>query len=180
MIGPSLWLKSMYSVSPSRPQGPRFSILHPRRLVTPRRWDLAVKARYFRHLLHGGDPDAERVYLWHIEARSGHRMRTHYATDRWKLCLEDYLESAQELLRAMKLGGFDPSRPVPVDPDMELLDGSHRTACALVLGLDVMVRHEERHVWAPAWGEAWFIEKGMKEEDLERLRQDWNVLQSVK
>jgi hypothetical protein len=104
-------------------------------------------------------------------------MRAHYATDRWKLCLEDYLESAGELYRSMVRGGFDPAHPVPIDPNGDLLNGSHRVACALALGIgEVPVSREERYVWAPPWGEQWFIKKGMEAEDLDRLRRDVELL----
>lgn len=95
----------------------------------------------------------------------------------WKRTLEDYLIAAQELYRSMKLGGFDPAYPIPVDPNGELLNGSHRVACALALGIkEILVQHEERYVWAPPWGEQWFIDHGMGAEDLERLRQDFEAI----
>ena len=64
--------------------------------------------------------------------------------------------------------------------DGELLDGSHRVACALALGLpEVPVKREARYVWAPPWGERWFIDHGMGEEDLERVRRDVRALADV-
>jgi hypothetical protein len=33
-----------------------------------------------------------------------------------------------------------------------------------------------QQVWAPAWGEQWFIDQGMGAGDLERLRHDWQTL----
>jgi hypothetical protein len=140
--------------------------------------DLAVKWRMFCHLRHGGsDPDAKRVFRWHIEQRSGHRMRMGMTTDKWKRTLDEYVASAEALLWNMQAFGFLGTHAVPVDPDGELLDGSHRVACALALGIgEIVVRHEDRKVWADPWNEQWFIDHGMAGEDLERLRQDWASL----
>lgn len=178
----SPWLRSTYNASPSTPPAPSCSTLPTARLVTPRRWDLAVKWRYFRAIL-GCEPDcapeAITLYLWHIEKRSGRRMSAGLATDGWKRTLPDYITSAEKLLKDMAHHGFRPEYSIPIDPNGELLDGSHRLACALALGLPaVPVVHRTQYVWAPAWGEAWFVENGMTGEDLERLRQDWKSLSS--
>ncbi len=104
-------------------------------------------------------------------------MRAQLTTDVWKTSLEDYLSSAQALYQSMVAKGFDPAFPVPVDPNGELLGGAHRVACALALKIEsIVVEHQERLVWAPAWGEQWFIQHGMSGEDLERLRQDWLMI----
>ncbi len=145
--------------------------------MTERRYDLAVKFRFFRHLLSGRDPDAFRVYQWHLWKRSGARMAAGVATDQWKMTLDDYVASAASLCRSMASRGFDPSCAIPIDPDGELLNGSHRVACALALGIeDCPVRRERKMAWAPAWGHEWFVANGMGEEDLSRLKADWGAL----
>lgn len=141
---------------------------------------MAVKVRYFKFLRHGGDADAERVYRWHIDARSGSRMRAGFSTDRWKLTLEDYTEAARELCASVANYGFRPEGAIPIDPNGELLDGSHRVSCALALGIEsVPVKQEDRTVWAPAWGEQWFIEHGMSDADLKRLRADFGAISGL-
>jgi hypothetical protein len=146
--------------------------------VTERRYDLAVKWRLFRHLLHGGDdPDAENLYRWHIEKRSGTRMRAGLATDQWKKTLDDYVASARALFESMREDGFRLSGAVPVDPAGELLDGSHRVACALALGVEMIpAKREARHAWAPPWGYEWFVANGMGYDDLARLCRDFREL----
>ena len=89
MIGASPSLKSTQP-SQSNKRAANWLTLPPRRLVTLRRYDLAVKHRYFRHLLFGSDPDAERVYLLMQDKRSGARMRMNMATDTWKVRLDDF------------------------------------------------------------------------------------------
>jgi hypothetical protein len=77
----------------------------------------------------------------------------------------------------MACRGFLSEGAVPIDPDGELLDGSHRLACALALGTDeIMVSRETRRAWAPAWGYEWFVQNGMPHDDLARLCQDWKAL----
>jgi hypothetical protein len=145
--------------------------------VTPRRYDLAVKWRFFRHLLEGGDEHSVELYRWHIAARSGKRMESGLTTDAWKRTLDDYVASAGALCRSMAYRGFDPSCAVPIDLDGELLNGSHRVACALALGIgDCPVRRERRMAWAPAWDYEWFVANGMDEEDLSQLKADWEAL----
>jgi len=146
-------------------------------LVTPRRFDLLVKMRFFLHLRHGLDADSERVYRWHIQARSGKRLQAGLATDRWKRSLDDYVASAASLCASMACRGFLPEGAVPIDPDGELLDGSHRVACALALGVDAITaaRRPDR-AWAPSWGYEWFVQNGMPHDDLARLCQDWKTL----
>lgn len=139
-----------------------------------------MKHRFFKHLLGGDDPDAERVYRWHIEKRSGARMKSGIATDVWKRGIDDYITAAQGLLATMTANGFLAKYAVPIDPDGELLNGSHRVACALALNVQrVPVMPQPQRVWAPAWNYAWFLRNGMPAHDLERLDEDWRALNNV-
>ena len=146
-------------------------------LVTARRYDIAVKWRFFRHLMSGSDGRAETIYRWHIWVRSGARMTAGVATDVWKMTPDDYVTAARSLFASMTAKGFLPSGAVPVDPNGELLVGAHRVACALALGIDTSpVIRPNKYVWAPPWNEDWFVEAGMDDADLNRLRSDWKSL----
>jgi hypothetical protein len=156
----------------------RLEVIYPRwptkRLITPRRLDLAVKWRFFRHLLGGDDGDAVDLYRWHIEQRSGHRIALGIPTDQWKRSIDEYVDSATALLQSLSTYGF--LGPVPVDVDGELLDGSHRVACAAALGIDAIpVDMQDRRVWAPAWDDKWFKAR-MTDEGVNRLITDWQWL----
>lgn len=132
--------------------------------------DIAVKYQFFKALCGGDDPEAESLYRWHIEARSGARMNAGLATDQWKRSVDNYVEAARELFASMKLEGFKIGFPVMIDPDGEILNGSHRVACALALGIgEVAVLPCQRHVWAPAWDADWFREAGMAEDRVDEL-----------
>ena len=95
-------------------------------------------------------------------------------TDKWKSRLEHYIFSAKALHKAMVHEGFDSYFPIPIDPNGELLDGSHRVACALALGIkEVPVYLRGHYVWAPAWDDQWFIDNGLSERDMNHLMGDW-------
>lgn len=99
------------------------------------------------------------------------------ATDMWKSSLRDYLTSARELYASMEKHGFLPSGAVPIDPNGELLNGAHRVACALALGIEsLFVTQETRQAWAPAWDFEWFKAHGMPDSELERLQRDFNTI----
>lgn len=98
-------------------------------------------------------------------------------TDGWKQDLDDYVNSAKNLFESMLNNGFAKFYALPVDPGMELLDGSHRLACALALWLEkVPVELMSRRVWAPAWDYDWFTAKEMPDEDFDQLMKDWEFL----
>lgn len=100
-------------------------------------------------------------------------MQAGLPTDRWKLSLDDYVTSAKQLLKSMHVIGFLPQHAVPIDLDGELLNGSHRVACALALEIAYTpVTYETRKVWAPPWDEFWFWANGMKPKALERSLSD--------
>lgn len=134
-----------------------------------------MKWRFFRYLRHGGDEDAEALYRWHIQQRSGHRIALGVVTDKWKRSIDDYVRSARGLFYSMREFGAVLER-VPIDLDNELLDGSHRVACAVALDIETIpVVRYPRHVWAPAWDEAWFAAR-MTEEGVARLLVDFKAM----
>lgn len=139
------------------------------RLVTPRRLDVAVKVRFFRHLAGEENPRDEQMYVWHILERSGPRLEIGLPTDRWKTSIGDYVRSARDLLADMQ-DGFDADHPIPIDPAGELLDGSHRLACAIALRVGwVAVERRDSRVWAPAWDRGWFERAGADQDEVRRL-----------
>lgn len=143
-----------------------------RSLLTPKRLDYAVKWRFFRHLLAGGDPNSERVYRWHIAKRTG-GTEIDYRTERvTKRGIDEYVESSRALLASMQKCGFTKDGAVPIDRNGLPLDGSHRISAALALGIKVRVRLVKR-VSKRTWGFDWFAENGMSDDDLKRIVSDW-------
>ena len=145
-------------------------MVDPRTLLTPDRLDFAVKHRFFRHLLNGGDEDSERVYRWHIQARTGGReLRS------WKECLDDYVRACRELLPSMRQG-FDPAKPVVFGSNGILMDGAHRISCALLLGCRIEVMSSNQPSKARPWGRHEMIEQGIAASDLARIQSDFEKL----
>jgi len=143
-------------------------------LLTPKRLDLVVKHRFFRHLIDGNDPGAEEVYRWHIM----HRTKG-FERGSWKGTVDDYVRGARELLASMRERGFDPAYPVEITQEGRIMSGAHRIACALALGLPIYVRIRKPPKNSADWGETWFRRAGMKGEALQRLLRDWKQLQAV-
>jgi len=140
-------------------------------LLTPERLDIAVKWRFFRHLLKGNDPDSERIYRWHIEKRTGGRE----PRSDWKHSIEDYITGSKALLENMLKVGFNPDFPLEYGQNGRLRSGAHRLACSLLLGLDVYYITVAADANA-IWGITWFVHRGIAFEDLQRIKADWERL----
>lgn len=147
-------------------------------LLSRRRLDVAVKHRFFKHLIGGSDPAAEDLYRSLILARNGARMKQGVATDGWKLTVDHWVEAAQVLLDSMRDNGFLAQHAIPLDIHGELLNGTHRLACAMAIGLlEVYTwRVEGQEVWAPAWGREWFVEHHLGEDHIKRIEADFEAL----
>lgn len=147
----------------------------PLSLATTNRWDVAVKWRLFQHFLDGDDPDAIGVYLWHIERRMKDLKDLGFL-HKYKGADSTLLSNARELFDRMRLNGFDSQAPILIDPNGVILDGAHRTACAIALGLGVVVIRIGVYSTAPDWGCRWFEDRGMPEGDLAILKFIWSWL----
>lgn len=139
--------------------------------MTRRRLDIAIKARFFEHLLGGGDPDAERLYRWHIMARTGG-----VEPRGGKTSVIDYVTGCRTLLASMKAAGFDAGSPVLYGSNLVLRDGAHRIACAVVLNCDVEVHAETKPSRSRPWDADELRRHGIGCADLARIEQDWERL----
>lgn len=140
----------------------------PRSLLRQDRLDIAIKWRFFRHLIEGNDPDAERVYRCHVHGRTGG-----IEPGSWKRSLDDYVKACRDLLASMQANGFDPKQPIKLDKDRKQLNGAHRLACALALGLDVSVTMADRKKTGAPWAETELTKAGLSQADIRRVREDW-------
>lgn len=140
----------------------------PRALLSAERLDIAVKWRLFAI----GDADAERVYRWHIEKRTGG-----VEPGSWKKSIDDYMDAAFALTKAMRVRGFDPATPVVMGSNGRLRAGAHRLSCALALELPALaVRIDARRGTAAPWGRDWFVRHGISAADLRRIEADLELL----
>lgn len=145
-------------------------VVPPTALLTKERLDLIVKLRFFRHLKDGGDPDAERVYRWHIDKRT-----RGVEPGSWKRCVDDYVSACGDLLASITARGFDLRQPVPVGSNGRIRNGAHRIACCLLLGERVAVRAVDRP-GTGRWGAEWFASRGMPSVEIEGLLKECESL----
>lgn len=148
--------------------------ISPRELLTPLRLDYMVKHRFFRHLISGDDPDAERVYRWHIQKRTN----GNEPINSEKNTVDDYVEDCRYLLHSLRTNGFLPRFGLSYRPTLLLVKGgAHRVAASLALGIDVMAEAVSVEGGA-TWDYGWFARKGMERSDLDRLMDDWRKFES--
>lgn len=108
-------------------------------LLCPERLDLAAKIAYIEAREKGGDMSfARELYRKHIEAFS----EGNYTEpgDENKTSLERFFSAFDELIDNYKENGFDSDKSlVPIGRDNIILDGAHRTACAIYFGGKISV-----------------------------------------
>lgn len=100
--------------------------------LTANRFDLAFKLMYLGDGQETRSAFAADAYAAHIRAFSLGRFEE--PGDPGKTSLDDYLRSFAELVDALRAHGFDAGRSlVPLASDGSILNGAHRTACAIHL-----------------------------------------------
>ena len=113
--------------------------INARELLCPERLDLAAKIAYIEARENGGDMHfAEEAYRKHIEAFSD----GYYTEpgDESKNSLDKFLSVFDELIDEFRDRGFDPSKSlIPVGKNNIILDGAHRTACAIFFNKTVSI-----------------------------------------
>jgi hypothetical protein len=119
-------------------------------------WQDRPTASWFRHLLRGNDPDAERLYRWHIWCRDGGY--EHDGTSRAEF---EAVRNSRLLLHSMRARGYDADEPVRVGVNDRLLDGGHRVACALALRLPEIWQVKDPREARRTWGIDWFAAHGL-------------------
>lgn len=144
--------------------------LAPERLMLPSRLDLAVKHRFFRALLTGEWIDeAENLYRWHIEKRTGGKEPdTEHGGRSSKRTVDDYVTGCRELITSLKRDGFRDSSPVTLGKDGGLLHGAHRIAACRALGIQPAVRRDQTKRGI-RWDERWFRSNGLSEDVVAQL-----------
>lgn len=137
--------------------------------------DVIVKTRFAKHLIGGGDPDAESVYRWMMYERCKERIKAGLPTDGWKMEIDDWVNAFDILVKSIYDNGLLSQYAIPIDKNHQLLNGSHRLGAAIAWNIsDVYVYKCPKDAWAPPWGLQWFEEHGISPEEHTRLIQEWN------
>ncbi|MBR1676860.1 MAG: hypothetical protein IJ706_06105 [Clostridia bacterium] len=136
-------------------------------LLVPERFDLTVKLAYIEARESGGDMKfAKEMYAKHIEAFSeGYFVEP---GNNFKNSLERFFSVFHDLIDDFKQNGFDSSKSlIPVGKDNIILDGAHRTACAIYFKKKVsIIRFNELEV---NFDYKFFRQRKMAEEMLEYM-----------
>lgn len=131
----------------------------PESLLSINRLDVFLKKLYFDVIGGGRTRDASLIislYRKHILQRTGgieppdlNRAEHHIA----KTCIDDYEREAMALYRSMADNGFREDRAIAISGELLLVNGAHRLAAALSLGLNAIpvVRSSGGGIWDAKW-----------------------------
>lgn len=144
-------------------------------LVTPERIDLLAKWIYIDAKEKGMHPEtAKQLYLKHIEAFSEGTFTEPGNED--KNSIEKYFQEFDILIEDFKQHGFNEQKSlVPIGKDNILLDGAHRTTCALYFHKKLRVIKFENI--KRDYGTAFFKKRGLDERYLDRMVMQYCKLQ---
>ena len=132
----------------------------PRTLLSIDRLDVFLKKLYFDVISGGRTRDAELIvslYRKHIQLRTGGveppdlNSADHHVS---KSCIEDYEREALALYRSVKESGFRTDRAIAISDQLLPMNGAHRLAVALTLGLKSIPT--DRSAGGGIWGADWF------------------------
>jgi len=157
---------------------PTIEWVDPRELLHPGRLDIAVKTLYAHFLLgksstHSGI-NPEDAYLRHILFRTGGKEPGDEAR---KGSLARFKEHFVALVNSMQQHGFITDNAIPVARRTGLiLNGAHRLATALALGLTKVpvIYHDD--VDGLRWDSHWFIEQRFSPKEVEEFIRTWVTL----
>ncbi len=134
-------------------------------VITANRLDLATKLAFLESLDDPGTSFAARLYDRHIAAFS---LGLAEPGDPTKRGSDVFRETFMALLRDMRQNGFDPQRSlIPLASDGTILNGAHRVACAIHLGIPLL--GVETGLEPFCYDGAYFHRRGMLDEDLDAM-----------
>lgn len=110
-------------------------IIDPIELLCANRLDIAAKVWYL-HMRKNMKTYANDVYVEHIRAMTKGSFIEAYSE---KNNPKAFIEGFERLYSSIKNVGFDVGNPIPVDRNMQILDGAHRVAASLALGIKVPI-----------------------------------------
>ncbi|ACT52030.1 FkbM family methyltransferase [Methylovorus glucosotrophus] len=139
---------------------------------TGNRLDIAVKLLYALDFLGNRQDDAwcvRSLYREHIQQRTSGREPGSLS----KLSVEDYERSFQQLIRQMQVRGFDTNAAIPMSATGRILNGAHRLAAALALGIPEVPTFVVENEPVYDWDMRWFIHHGFQPPALNAMLTCW-------
>jgi len=163
--------------------------INPRTLIDEKRMDIVVRYIYAKAFFENKGMDrAEKLYRKLIYAvnrgeepltNSSHAYFSDYSQ---KKGLEDFEKSFQSLLVSMKEKGFQKECFIPLGADGKMLNGAHRLAAALALGINAWtVKFEllQGRLFFFEYTLDWLRENGFEEAEVEYLKGNYLKLKDA-
>lgn len=116
-------------------------------ILSPNRLDIIIRVLALNDLIHDVNETGVDIYRrWLLlshgisEATKTEPLTSYFSDYSEKNGFESYCTSFIELYKSIKKNGFDSSKFLPLDGEKNLINGAHRLAVSLSLGLDVYVK----------------------------------------
>lgn len=145
----------MHSLSPS---------VDPRDLLSAHRFDLGAKLAYARFYAQGrGSRAQRRIYLNHEEVFNGFVE----ADGSGKIGPDRFVAEFDDLIDDLEHQGFKESGAIPVGSNAVLIDGAHRVAASVILGIPVATLTDPSPASSYDW--EYFIDNGLSQSDADAM-----------
>lgn len=145
----------------------------PLSLWTNQRLDIAVKVLYARLILNElpkqHNEEVRALYHQHIALRTGGKE----PGSAIKLSVEDYERSYQDLILHMKSQGFSAYAAIPISKNGLILNGAHRLAAAIALGIETIPCFVVENMPTYDWGMRWFLHHQFTPKQLNLILKQW-------
>ncbi len=153
--------------------------ISPVELIDEDRLDVVVRCIYAKEILNGEiDGTGKRLYekmfmtLNRAIEPTDHFLFRYFSDYSTKSGLEAFEDSFRKLIMSIKSGGFRRECFIPLDRNGRMMNGSHRCAAALALGVDVWARKYPVtgvKILDHHFGRQWFEASGFAKEDIELI-----------
>jgi hypothetical protein len=142
------------------------------------RFDIFVKYQFARSILQGEENGFWRdAYLSHIQTLNGFT-EIDQSGKPVKLGAEQFEQSFRSTIESIRSNGFDEEYAVPISKENCPLNGAHRIAACMALGIDVVVQRKNES-FVPKWDYRFFSSGGFNSVMADAVAQSM-VLQSKK
>lgn len=159
--------------------------IEPLQLVTDSRMDIVVRVMYAREFLQNiKDGDGYLLYLKLMEQVNGFcedldnfflAYFSDYVAKRGRM---EFLEAFQRILQSMREEGFRKKSFIPLNRQGQLINGAHRCAAAIALGIKVFARRYPCDGMTFDYSARWLRERGFSEQEVGKIEHEYKMLLS--
>lgn len=160
--------------------------MSPQALIDEERLDVIVRYLYANEIINGEeDGSAKDLYekmfmtLNRATEPTDHFLFRYFSDYSSKQGIDEFKKSFRDLIFSMKDEGFRRECFIPLDRNGRMMNGSHRCAAALALGIDVWAKRYPVSgvvILDHHFGREWFLNNGFSEDDVEFLLETLGIL----